>query len=113
MEPGSAAIRTKDLTKRFGTFTAVDAVSFEVRRGEVFGLLGPNGAGKTTLVRMLTTLLPPTSGSAFVAGEDAIRHPRRVREVIGVIPQAMTSDLDLTGWENVDIFSHRPIARQG
>ena len=104
MEPGSAAITTKDLCKRFGSFTAVKGVTFEVQRGEVFGLLGPNGAGKTTVVRMLTTLLPPTSGEAWVAGEDIARHPTRVRKNIGVIPQAMTSDLDLTGWENIDIY---------
>jgi ABC-2 type transport system ATP-binding protein len=104
MEPGSAAITTKDLCKRFGTFTAVKGVNFEVARGEVFGLLGPNGAGKTTLVRMLCTLLAPTSGEATVAGEDVARHPTRVRKKIGVIPQAMTSDLDLTGWENIDIY---------
>jgi ABC-2 type transport system ATP-binding protein len=104
MEPGSAAITTTDLCKRFGSFTAVKGVSFEVARGEVFGLLGPNGAGKTTLVRMLCTLLPPSSGEARVAGEDIARHPTRVRKKIGVIPQAMTTDLDLTGWENVDIY---------
>src|SRR5882757_1484338 len=104
MEPESPAIQIKELTKRFGAFTAVDKVSFEVRRGEVFGLLGPNGAGKTTIVRMLTTLIPPTEGQAFVAGFDVARHPRQVRENIGVIPQALTSDLDLTGWENVDIY---------
>jgi ABC-2 type transport system ATP-binding protein len=104
MEPSSAAITTKDLCKRFGSFTAVKDVNFEVERGEVFGLLGPNGAGKTTLVRMLTTLLPPTSGEARVAGEDIARYPTRVRKKIGVIPQAMTSDLDLTGWENIDIY---------
>jgi ABC-2 type transport system ATP-binding protein len=104
MEPGSAAIQTTDLSKRFGSFTAVDSVSFDVQRGELFGLLGPNGAGKTTLVRMLTTLLPVTSGKATVAGQDVIRHPTRVRQRIGVIPQALTSDLDLTGWENIDIY---------
>ena len=104
MEPGSAAITTKDLTKRFGSFTAVKGVNFEVGRGEVFGLLGPNGAGKTTLVRMLTTLLPPSGGEARVAGEDIASHPTRVRTKIGVIPQAMTSDLDLTGWENIDVY---------
>src|SRR6266852_8364466 len=104
MEPESPAIQTKELTKRFGAFTAVDKVSFEVRRGEVFGLLGPNGAGKTTIVRMLTTLIAPTEGRAYVAGFDVARHPRQVRENIGVIPQALTSDLDLTGWENIDIY---------
>jgi ABC-2 type transport system ATP-binding protein len=105
MEPDSAAaIETRELTKRFGSFTAVDKVSFSVARGEVFGLLGPNGAGKTTLVRMLTTLLPPTEGHGYVAGVDVARHPQLVRKQIGVIPQALTSDLDLTGWENIDIY---------
>jgi ABC-2 type transport system ATP-binding protein len=104
MESQSAAIQARELTKRFGEFTAVDHVSFEVRRGELFGLLGPNGAGKTTLSRMLTTLIVPTSGQGFVAGFDVARDPVRVREAIGVIPQALTSDLDLTGWENVDIY---------
>ena len=104
MEPNSAAIQARELTKRFGAFTAVDHVSFEVRRGELFGLLGPNGAGKTTLSRMLTTLIAPTSGTATVAGQDVTHAPARVRERIGVIPQALTSDLDLTGWENVDIY---------
>src|SRR5260370_21068017 len=96
MEPESPAIQTKDLTKRFGTFTAVDKVSFEVRRGEVFGLLGPNGAGKTTIVRMLTTLIAPTEGHAYVAGFDVARHPPQARDTICVIPQAPTSALDLT-----------------
>jgi ABC-2 type transport system ATP-binding protein len=104
MEPDSPAITAKGLTKRFGDFTAVDGVSFDVRRGEVFGLLGPNGAGKTTIVRMLTTLVPITEGQATVSGEDVVRRPRRVRERIGVISQAMTTDLDLTGWENIDIY---------
>jgi ABC-2 type transport system ATP-binding protein len=100
----SAAIRVEGLTKRFGEFTAVDGVSFEVARGELFGLLGPNGAGKTTLVRMLTTLLPPSAGEAWVAGEEVSRAAAQVRQRIGVIPQAMTSDMDLTGWENIDIY---------
>jgi len=104
MESSSAAIQARELTKRFGEFTAVDRVSFEVRRGELFGLLGPNGAGKTTLSRMLTTLILPTSGQGLVAGFDVAREPERVREAIGVIPQALTSDLDLTGWENIDIY---------
>jgi ABC-2 type transport system ATP-binding protein len=104
MESRSAAIQARELTKQFGAFTAVDHVSFEVYRGELFGLLGPNGAGKTTLSRMLTTLIKPTSGTATVAGEDVTTAPARVRTRIGVIPQALTSDLDLTGWENVDIY---------
>src|SRR6202166_253084 len=104
MEPESPAIQTKEQTKRFGAFTAVDKVSFEVRRGEVCGLLGPNGAGKTTIVRMLTTLIVPTEGHGYVTGIDVARYPRKVRENIGVIPQALTSDLDLTGWENIDIY---------
>jgi ABC-2 type transport system ATP-binding protein len=104
MEPDSPAITATGLIKRFGDFTAVDGVSFDVRRGEVFGLLGPNGAGKTTIVRMLATLVPITEGQATVSGEDVVRRPRRVRERIGVISQAMTTDLDLTGWENIDIY---------
>jgi ABC-2 type transport system ATP-binding protein len=117
METNGAAISARGLTKRFGAFAAVDAVTFEVRRGELFGVLGPNGAGKTTLTRMLTTLITPTAGEATVAGADVTRQPERVRERIGVIPQALTSDLDLTGWENVDIYGefygiHRRIRHQ-
>jgi ABC-2 type transport system ATP-binding protein len=104
MTAESTAIRVEALAKRFGDFTAVDAVSFQVERGEVFGLLGPNGAGKTTLVRMLTTLLVPSAGHAWVAGYEVSSAPHQVRERIGVIPQALTSDLDLTGWENIDIY---------
>ncbi len=104
MDSPAHAVEAHDLTKCFGAFTAVNKVSFEVQRGEVFGMLGPNGAGKTTLTRMLTTLLPPTSGQARVAGEDIASAAGRVRERIGVIPQALTSDLDLTGWENIDIY---------
>jgi ABC-2 type transport system ATP-binding protein len=100
----AAAIETRELTKQFGAFTAVDHISFEVAKGELFGLLGPNGAGKTTAIRMLTTLLAPTSGQAFVAGHDVVRAPRKVRESIGVVPQALTSDLELTAWQNLDIY---------
>ena len=99
------AIEVENLTKRFGDFTAVDALTFSVEEGEVFGLLGPNGAGKSTLIRMLTTLVPPTSGTASVNGFDIIREPNGVRQSIGVIPQAMTSDLDLTAEENMSIFA--------
>src|SRR2546426_110648 len=95
--PGLAAIEVEEITKRFGEFTAVDHVTFTVEHGEIFGLLGPNGAGKSTLIRMLTTLLVPTSGTARVNGFDVRRFPSEVRQSIGVIPQAMTSDLDQIG----------------
>jgi ABC-2 type transport system ATP-binding protein len=98
-------VEVEHLTKRFGDFCAVDALSFEVRHGEMFGLLGPNGAGKSTLIRMLTTLVPPTSGTARINGFDIVRQANDVRKCIGVIPQAMTSDLDLSAEENMGIFA--------
>ena len=98
-------IEVDNLTKRFGDFCAVDALSFAVKHGEVFGLLGPNGAGKSTLIRMLTTLIPPTSGTARVYGFDVARAPNDVRKAIGVIPQAMTTDVDLSAEENMTIFA--------
>jgi ABC-2 type transport system ATP-binding protein len=100
-----AAIEVEKLTKRFGDFTAVDALSFRVEEGEIFGLLGPNGAGKSTLIRMMTTLIPPTEGTALVNGFDVVRQQNQVRRCIGVIPQAMTSDLDLSAEENLNIFA--------
>jgi ABC-2 type transport system ATP-binding protein len=100
-----AAIEVEKLTKRFNDFTAVDALSFSVQEGEIFGLLGPNGAGKSTLIRMLTTLIPPTEGTALINGFDVIRQQNEVRHCIGVIPQAMTSDLDLSAEENLSIFA--------
>jgi ABC-2 type transport system ATP-binding protein len=99
------AIEVQAITKKFGDFTAVDGISFEVRRGEIFGLLGPNGAGKSTLIRMMTTLLKPTSGRALVGGFDVVTHANDVRRRIGVIPQAMTSDLELSATENLGIFA--------
>jgi ABC-2 type transport system ATP-binding protein len=98
------AVEVSGITKRFGSLTAVDNVSFYVLEGEIFGFLGPNGAGKTTLIRMLTTLLKPTDGNAIVACCDVVKNPEKVRREIGVVPQAMTSDLDLTGYENMDIY---------
>jgi ABC-2 type transport system ATP-binding protein len=98
------AVEVFELAKKFGSITAVDEVSFEVMEGEIFGFLGPNGAGKTTLVRMLTTLVKPTSGGARVACCDVAKRPEAVRREIGVVPQALTSDLDLTGFENMDIY---------
>jgi ABC-2 type transport system ATP-binding protein len=99
------AIRVEHIVKRYGTFTAVDDVSFAVKEGEVFGLLGPNGAGKSTLIRMMTTLIPITGGSALIAGYDVASDPDDVRRTIGVIPQALTSDLDLTVEENLNIYA--------
>jgi ABC-2 type transport system ATP-binding protein len=98
-------IEVENLTKRFGDFTAVDAISFSVAHGEMFGLLGPNGAGKSTLIRMLTTLSPPTSGVARVNGFDIVDSANNVRQSIGVIPQAMTTDLDLSAVENMNFFA--------
>jgi ABC-2 type transport system ATP-binding protein len=99
------AIDVRQIVKAFGTFTAVKGVSFAVEEGEIFGLLGPNGAGKSTLIRMLTTLLTPTSGTATVNGFDILKQPDDVRKSIGVIPQAMTSDLELSVTENLLIFA--------
>lgn len=98
------AIEVSGLTKKFGDITAVDDVSFTVSEGEFFGFLGPNGAGKTTLIRMLTTLLKPTSGKAIVSCCDVSEEPKNIRRKIGVVPQAITSDLDLTGYENMNIY---------
>jgi len=92
------AIQVIDIVKRFGNFTAVDGVSFAVEEGEIFGLLGPNGAGKSTLIRMMTTLLDITSGTAIIEGADVRKNPNTARRSMGVIPQAMTSDGDLTVW---------------
>jgi len=98
-------IEVNQITKRFGDFTAVDGVSFSVEHGEIFALLGPNGAGKSTLIRMLTTLLPPTSGAAMICGHDVLKDANPVRRLIGVIPQAMTSDMELSVEENLLIYA--------
>jgi ABC-2 type transport system ATP-binding protein len=104
-DAAAGAVEVDHVTKRFGKFVAVDAVSFRVGQGEIFGLLGPNGAGKTTLIRMLTTLTPVTSGTARVNGFDVTRDPDGVRQSIGVIPQALTSDPELTAEENISIHA--------
>ena len=100
-----AVIRTEDLRKSFrgrkATVEAVQGVSFEVGRGEIFGFLGPNGAGKTTTLRMLTTLLPIDSGTACVAGSDVAGQPKQVRQRIGYVSQAGGADDLSTGWENL------------
>ncbi len=98
-------LETHALTRTFGPLTAVNAVSFSVEAGEVFGLLGPNGAGKTTVIKMLTTLLPPTRGSASVAGFDVVKQASDVRRTIGYVPQMLSADGNLTGYENLLIFA--------
>ena len=99
------AIAVDQIVKRYGAFEAVKGVTFSVSDGEIFGLLGPNGAGKSTLIRMMTTLVPITSGHAKVAGFDVAKDPDAVRRMIGVIPQALTSDPDLTVEENLSIYA--------
>jgi ABC-2 type transport system ATP-binding protein len=101
----NAAIAVENIVKRYGDFEAVGGVTFEVADGEIFGLLGPNGAGKSTLIRMMTTLIPATAGKAVIAGHDVSREPDAVRRLIGVIPQALTSDMDLTVEENLSIYA--------
>jgi ABC-2 type transport system ATP-binding protein len=99
------AISVQNIVKRYGDFEAVKGVTFDVADGEIFGLLGPNGAGKSTLIRMMTTLIPVTEGKAIIEGHDVSREPDAVRRVIGVIPQALTSDVDLTVEENLSIYA--------
>src|ERR1700693_1154655 len=105
IEPGVSAISVEGVSKRFGDFTAVDDVSFRVDTGETFGLLGPNGAGKSTLIRMMTTLLPITGGRITVFDQDVTLSPNRARLDIGVVPQALTSDTELTVQENLSIYA--------
>jgi len=99
------AIDVRNIVKKFGDFEAVKGVSFDVPEGEIFGLLGPNGAGKSTLIRMMVTLLTPTSGTAIINGHDIVKDADGVRRSIGVIPQAMTTDLELSVEENLLIFA--------
>src|SRR5881628_2326442 len=99
------AIEVEHIVKKYGDITAVNDVSFDVKEEEIFGLLGPNGAGKSTLIRMMTTLIPITAGTARVAGHDVQKEPDAVRRAIGVIPQALTSDLDLSVEENMSIYA--------
>ncbi len=100
-----AAIDVRNIVKKFGDFTAVNGLSFAVEEGEIFGLLGPNGAGKSTLIRMMVTLMTPTSGTAIINGFDIVKEADGVRRSIGVIPQAMTTDLELSVEENLLIFA--------
>lgn len=97
----SSVVRTEALTRVFGEVVAVDHLDLTIEQGIIFGLLGPNGAGKSTVIKMLTTLLPPTSGRAFVAGHDVAREPADVRRHIGYVPQLVSADGALTGRENL------------
>jgi len=99
------AILTKDLTREFGDLLAVDHLSLRISAGEIFGLLGPNGAGKSTTIKMLITLLPPTSGTALVGGFDIVRRPREVRRRIGYVPQLLSADGALTGYDNLLVLA--------
>ena len=98
-------LQTSELTRRFGQKIAVDALTVAIGKGEIFGLLGPNGAGKTTTIKMLTTLLPPTSGNARVAGFDIVDQAPEVRRLIGYVPQLVSADGNLNGYENLLIFA--------
>jgi len=96
---------TEGLSRRFGDLMAVDSLTLRVRAAEIFGLLGRNGAGKSTLIKMLTTLLPPSAGSARVGGYDIVKDAGRVRGIIGSVPQALSADGELTGRENLQVFA--------
>jgi len=98
-------IKTKDLTKRFGDFVAVDKITFDVHKGEIFGFLGANGAGKTTAMRMLCGLSKPTSGEAIVAGVDVYRNPEEIKRNIGYMSQKFSLYEDLTVLENIKFYA--------
>jgi ABC-2 type transport system ATP-binding protein len=105
LEPDGAAVKTRDLLKRFGDFVAVDHVTLQVRRGEIFGFLGPNGAGKSTTIRILCGLLSPTSGEAIVAGFDVRTQPEQIKQHIGYMSQKFSLYDDLTVEENIEFFA--------
>ncbi len=98
-------ITVENLTKRFNDFTAVDNISFNVKKGDIFAFLGPNGAGKTTLIKMLITLLKPTEGEAFIDKNSLILKPGEVRKAIGYVPQMISIDGSLTTWENLTLMA--------
>jgi len=104
-EPRATVIEARELVKKFGALTAVDAVSFAIGQGEIFGMLGPNGSGKTTTIRMLCGLLSPTSGEATVAGADVVREPDLVKTRIGYMSQAFGLYRDLTVEENLRFYA--------
>src|SRR5271165_6249521 len=99
----SSMIRVENLVKKFGDLAAVNDISFDVKKGEIFAFLGPNGAGKTTTIKVLTTLLKPTSGSVELDGLDPVKHHHEVRQSFGIVFQDPSLDQDLTAWENMDL----------
>jgi ABC-2 type transport system ATP-binding protein len=99
----AAVVRVRSLSRRFGRLLAVDNVSFDIAASETFALIGQNGAGKSTLMKMLTTMLPPTAGSASVAGYDVARQAQQVRAHIGYVPQLLSADGELTAYENMQL----------
>ncbi|HUI69554.1 MAG TPA: ATP-binding cassette domain-containing protein [Spirochaetia bacterium] len=98
-------LELRSLTRQFGSLTAVNGLCLTVDAGEMFGLLGPNGAGKSTTIKMLTTLLPPSKGTASIGGFDIVRHSGTVRRIIGYVPQMLSADGTLTGIENLLVFA--------
>jgi len=102
---GGSAVETRGLTRRYGSLTAVSELSLSVAAGSIFGLLGPNGAGKTTTIKMLTTMLEPSAGTARVSGFDVVRQPVEVRRSIGYVSQMVSADGALTGYENLLLFA--------
>jgi ABC-2 type transport system ATP-binding protein len=101
---GKTMIRIEDLTKDYGKIKALDSLNFEIGREEIFGLLGPNGAGKTTLIKILNTLVKPTSGRALIDGIDVVKNPLEIKKRIAVVPQENNLDRDLTALENLKIY---------
>jgi ABC-2 type transport system ATP-binding protein len=97
----SSVIQVKELTHAYNSYLAVDHLSFSIEAGKTFGLIGPNGAGKSTTIKMLTTLLPVTSGTALINGYDLIKQPSQIRQSVGYVPQLLSADGDLTGYENL------------
>ena len=104
MSEGQVLVRARGLTKRFGDFTAVDGIDFDLYRGEAFGFLGPNGAGKSSTMRMIGCVSPPTGGELTILGKDPIRDGSAIRARLGVVPQEDTLDVELTVVENLPVY---------
>src|SRR4030042_1911579 len=102
MSDETAMIKVKNLSRRFNGFTAVDYISLEIKKGEIFAFLGPNGAGKSTTIKMLTTLLKPTSGKMRIDGKDPVTEHEKVRKSFGIVFQDPSLDDDLTAYENME-----------